>query len=67
MLVASFKVQFDLQQIYWPSRFTDYSKEMFPLKRISVRIQSEIFNALYQKQSTLKTDTLIANNIRNEV
>jgi hypothetical protein len=47
MLVASFKIQFDLQQIYWPTRFSSFARTMFPLARISQRVSMEVFNALY--------------------
>lgn len=41
MLIKSFKIQFDLQQIYWPTRFSPFSRSLFPLTRISERVQGE--------------------------
>jgi hypothetical protein len=66
MLITSFKCQFNMQQIYWPTRFSGFSRRIFPLHRISARVESEIFHALYPQQSSIKCDKMV-NNVSNKI
>ena len=51
-LITSFTKQFEMSQVYWPSRFVGWQRDALALQRIQGRIDREYFHALYGAMST---------------
>lgn len=52
LLIASFTQQFEMGQVYWPSRFEGWQRDALALQRIQRRIDKECFHALYGAMSS---------------
>jgi hypothetical protein len=52
LLITSFTQQFQMGQVYWPTRFEGWQRDALALQRIQRRLDAECFHALYGAMST---------------